>query len=73
MATLEDVIEHYAAGGRTISAGPNAGIGRDNPFKSGFVVGFALPPDDKAALVAFLKSLTDDTFLTNPELANPWS
>lgn len=72
IATLEDVIEHYAAGGRTISTGPNAGVGRDSPFKSGFVMGFALPTEDKAALVAFLKSLTDDEFLTNPKFKSPW-
>ena len=71
-ATLEDVIAHYAAGGRTIAAGPNAGVGRDNPFKSGFVVGFVLPAEDTAALVAFLRSLTDEPFLSNPKLADPW-
>ena len=59
IATLEEVIDHYAAGGRTIASGPNAGVGHDNPFKSGFVVGFTLSPPDKAALVAFLKTLTD--------------
>ena len=34
VATLEEVIDHYAAGGRTITAGPNAGVGNDNPNKS---------------------------------------
>lgn len=72
IATLEEVIEHYAAGGRTITSGPNAGVGHASPFKSGFMVGFTLPQEDKAALVAFLKSLTDEGFLTNPKLANPW-
>ena len=34
VATLEEAIDHYAAGGRTIASGPNAGVGRDNPNKS---------------------------------------
>lgn len=71
-ATLKEVIEHDAAGGRPIEGGPNAGVDHDNPFKSGFVMGFDDPADDKAALVAFLESLTDDSFLTDPKLSNPW-
>ncbi len=73
IATLEEVIEHYSAGGRTITSGPHAGIGSANPFKSSFISGFSLTAADKHAVVAFLKSLTDDAFLTNPKLANPWS
>jgi len=72
IATLEDVVEHYAAGGRTITSGPNAGVGSKNPYKSGFIVSFVIPEADKAALVAFLKSLTDEQFLTNPALSDPW-
>jgi cytochrome c peroxidase len=73
IATLEEVVEHYAAGGRTISAGPNAGVGAKNPFKSAFIVSFTIPPEDKAALIAFLKSLTDDAFLSDPALGDPWA
>ena len=39
IATLNDVLDHYAAGGRTIATGPHAGVGRDNPLKSSFVPG----------------------------------
>ncbi|NJN30019.1 MAG: di-heme enzyme [Synechococcales cyanobacterium RM1_1_8] len=69
--TLEEVIDHYAAGGRTIERGPNAGIGSQNPFKSSFVVGFALTEAEKQDLVAFLNSLTDERFVTNPKLGPP--
>ena len=72
IATLEEVVDHYAAGGRTIASGPNAGVGRDSPYKSGLIVGFALSVADKAALVAFLRSLTDEELLTSPKLASPW-
>ena len=72
VATLEDAIEHYAAGGRTIASGPNAGVGRNNPNKASNVEGFVLTAAEKKDLVAFLESLTDKEFLNNPDLANPW-
>lgn len=61
LETLEEVVEHYAQGG--------AGV----PGQSSFVQGFVLSQEDKAALVAFLESLTDETFLTDPRHADPWA
>src|SRR5262249_40584715 len=42
VATLEDAIEHYAAGGRTIASGASRGVGHDNPNKSTTLQGFTL-------------------------------
>jgi hypothetical protein len=61
IATLKDVIAHYAAGGRHKRA------------KSDKVRGFAISPAEIDDLVAFLESLTDQRFLTNPALSNPLS
>ncbi len=72
IADLGAVLDFYAAGGRHVTTGPHAGDGRKNPFKDGFVTGFALSPTEKADVVAFLESLTDNTFLNNPHYANPW-
>lgn len=72
IATLSEVIDHYAAGGRTIASGPNAGDGSKNPYKSTFVKGFTLTPQEKADLIAFLESLTDEALLTDPSFSNPW-
>lgn len=72
IATLDEVIDHYAAGGRTIEEGPNAGVGRDNPLKSHFVTGFTLDDAERAALLAFLNALTDEDFLTDPAYSDPW-
>jgi cytochrome c peroxidase len=72
IATLEGVIDHYAAGGRTIDSGPNAGNGSLSPFKSGFVPGFTLTPGEREDILAFLRSLTDEAFLIDPRFANPW-
>jgi cytochrome c peroxidase len=73
IATLSEVIDHYAAGGRTLRSGPNAGDGSKNPFKSDFIQGFAISAEERADLIAFLGSLTDETFITNPAFADPWS
>jgi cytochrome c peroxidase len=72
IATLENVLEHYMAGGRNITEGPNTGDGRKNPNKSNLVRAFALDAGEREALLAFLKSLTDQEFLRNPKHANPW-
>jgi cytochrome c peroxidase len=72
IATLEEVIRFYEAGGRHLTSGPLAGDGRANPYKSGFVNGFTLTDAERADLVEFLKSLTDQEFLTDPRFANPF-
>jgi cytochrome c peroxidase len=72
IATLEDVLAHYAAGGRTIASGPLQGIGHDNPNKSPTVRGFPLSPAQREDLIAFLRSLTDEPLLHDPRFSNPW-
>lgn len=65
-ATLEEVIDHY-----------------DAHMKMSSTIDFALPQvidngglkltdEDKADLINFLKTLTDQTFLNNPEYADPF-
>ena len=73
IATLEGVLDHYAAGGRTIAEGPNRGVGHDNPNKSPIIGGFMLNADQKADLLAFLNTLTDSELLSDPRLSNPWT
>jgi cytochrome c peroxidase len=72
ISTLEEVLEHYAAGGRTIATGPLAGIGLDNPAKDKLVHGFRMTPQNRADLVAFLKSLTNEQLLRDPRYGDPW-
>ncbi|MDZ4689681.1 methanobactin export MATE transporter MbnM [Terricaulis sp.] len=73
IATLDEVLDHYAAGGRTILEGSYAGVGRDNPLKSSFVPGFDLSAQERSDLIAFLQSLTDEQFLRDPRFSNPWT
>lgn len=72
IATLEEVIDHYQAGGRTIKTGEFAGIGSTNPFKSEFISSFKLSESEKQDLLAFLRSLTDEEFIKNPAFSNPY-
>lgn len=72
IATLEEVLDHYAAGGRTIESGPYAGVGSENPYKSELVRGFELTAEEKADVIAFLETLTDEEFLKDPRYADPW-
>jgi cytochrome c peroxidase len=71
-ATLEAVLDFYAAGGRNIESGPHAGDGRRNPFKSDLVSRIDLNAQEKSDLVAFLKTLTDHDLVTNPKFADPF-
>lgn len=72
IATLEAVLDLYAAGGRRIPSGPQAGDGASSPYKSPLVDGFDLTRAERHQLLAFLQSLTDETFITNPDFADPW-
>lgn len=69
LSTLSDVLDFYAAGGRNITDGPYKGDGRKNPLKSAFIKGFEMSEQDKTDLINFLKTLTDDEFLSNPAFA----
>ena len=73
VATLEEAIDHYSAGGRAILDGPYKGLGRDNPNKSASIRGFTLTSEQRADLVAFLQSLTDEALLRDPRFSNPWT
>ncbi len=71
VADIDEVIDHYAEGGRVILEGPNAGLGFANPNKSIFVPGFVISEEERQDLIAFLESLTDEDFLTNPDFGPP--
>jgi cytochrome c peroxidase len=59
-ATLEEVLDHYASGGHAVeNKDPN-------------ITGFTLTEEKKAALLAFLNSLTDESLLTDQRYSNPF-
>ena len=62
-ATLEEVVEHY-----------NSGVHKTNTLDPLIKKpdGLFLSDQEKTDLVNFLHTLTDSTFLKNPDLGNPW-
>lgn len=71
--TLEEAFAHYERGGREITEGDNAGDGRDNPLKSTFLTGFIVTDQEREDVLNFLRALTDEEFLTNPSLSDPFA
>jgi cytochrome c peroxidase len=71
--TLEEVLEHYARGGRLIQSGDNAGDGKDNPNKNTLLNGFTMTEQEKQDMLAFLRALTDHNLLTNPAYSDPFA
>jgi cytochrome c peroxidase len=65
-ATLADVIDDYAAGGRA------ARLQHRKPSAGVAVRPFSITATEKRDLIAFLESLTDEDFLTNPHFSDPW-
>ena len=66
-ATLEEVVEHYNSG---IKLGPALDTNRLAP--NGVPLRLNLSADDKAALVAFMKTLTDTTLTTDVKFSDPF-
>jgi cytochrome c peroxidase len=72
IATLGEVLDHYAAGGRTIGQGQWAGVGRENPGRDALVHGFPMTKQNRADLIAFLESLTDEVVTHDTRFGDPW-
>jgi len=62
LATLEEVIDHYAAGGKM-----------DHPNKSRILRPFRVTDGEKHDLIEFLRSLTDQELLHDPQWSDPWT
>lgn len=58
--TLEEVIDHYAEGGH--------GVENEDPN----ITGFEIDEREKVALLAFLRTLTDETLITDERFSDPF-
>lgn len=72
IATLEEVLDFYAGHGREIKVGAYKGDGRKNPYKDARIDKINLSRTERADVIAFLKTLTDEEFLHNPRFADPF-
>jgi len=73
-ATLEEVLEHYDSGihaSRTLSPliaeASNRLAGPDDP------ISLHLTADERSAIIAFLRTLTDETFITDARFSDPFA
>ena len=74
VATLSEVLDHYARGGRNVvNPITRFGDGRTNSVKDGEIHGFTLTAAEKADLLAFFDALTDTALTTDPSLADPFA
>jgi cytochrome c peroxidase len=62
IATLSAVLDHYAKGGRKHNAD------HTDPL----LQPFAITAQEKADIIAFLESLTDSEFVSDPAFSDPW-
>lgn len=63
MRTLDEVLDHYAAGGRF----------SENPHKDPRMVKIPLSTQNRHDLLAFLNALTDEELLRDPRFSNPFA
>ena len=66
-ATLEEVVEHYNSG---VQAHPNLAPPLRSP--DGQPQRLNLSAEQKAALAAFMRTLTDETLAADPKWRNPF-
>ncbi|MEC9343000.1 MAG: cytochrome c peroxidase [Pseudomonadota bacterium] len=66
-ATLDAVVDHYARG-----IAPNENLAAELRDADGSPARLELSEADRDALVAFLRTLTDETMLNDPRLADPF-
>ena len=68
--TLHQVVEHYSS---RVHPHPNVGLAFNGPVSDDLgTAGFRLSPEQSSALVAFLKTLTDHSFVSDPRFSDPF-
>jgi cytochrome c peroxidase len=73
IATIEEVIDMYANGGRSINYGNYKGDGRLHQNKNKLITGFTLSVKEKQDLIEFLTSLTDSSIFYKQSFQNPFN
>lgn len=66
--SLEEVIDHYST---AVAPHPNLDDRLKDPI-TGLPLVLNITPDEKTALIAFLHTLTDHTFISDPKFSDPF-
>lgn len=72
-ASLMEVINNYAAGGRKIMVGQDKGNGAKNKYKHPLIKGFIISENEKKDIINFLLALSDSALVKNPAYQNPFA
>lgn len=72
MATLEEVLELHSNGGRNVTEGPHIGDGTKSPLRHDFITAKHFTQQEKSDLIAFLHALTDEAFINDPRISDPF-
>jgi cytochrome c peroxidase len=67
--TLKEVVEHYSSG---VHPHKNVGLALEEMTTGKSTFGFQFSKIEKAALVAFMKTLTDKQFVADPRFSDPF-
>lgn len=67
--TLEEVVDHYSRG---VHPHENLGLAFGEQQNDRATTGFQLTGEQKAALVAFMKTLTDESLISDPKFFDPF-
>ena len=67
--TLEEVVEHYSRG---VQRHENLGLAFGDQQGERATIGFQFTGEQKAALVAFMKTLTDESLISDPKFSDPF-
>jgi len=72
--TLEQVLDHYNVGVRRSSTLSRLIIeASNNPIQPGQPIRLGLTPQEKEDIIAFLHTMTDETFLNNSNFSDPFN
>ncbi len=70
--SLINILKNYERQGRMVNFGDCQGDGSQHPLTDGRLQKFKLTEDQRESLIAFLNTLTDTSYLSNPYFRNPF-
>ena len=71
-SSLDQILRNYERQGRIVNYGDCRGDGSQHPMTDGRMQKFSLNDHQRQAIIAFLETLTDTSYLTDPYFSNPF-
>lgn len=71
-SSLDQILRNYERQGRMVNYGDCRGDGSQHPMTDGRMQKFSLNDHERQAIIAFLETLTDTSYLTDSYFSNPF-